>query len=185
MDGSGKDKLKVVPLRPTRPKHHLDPRLEELRKILNEDVEPIRDEDDELSDKNVIKCEKKFRKRFGYGFSWHRRHRVALIRLKHEKDLTDREIILFRHAGALRRTPWGVHLDASGWIALWGAFQLAILGLMIAAIVIGVWPQLATSPIKVLKLIGLLVGLLSICLMIYLTFIKPWIIQRRTERQDK
>lgn len=45
--------------------------------------------DDALSDANVIEDERLFKKRFG--FVWPPARRVALIRLKHERGLTDPE----------------------------------------------------------------------------------------------
>lgn len=171
---------KVVPIRPGQPEVSLDPRLEEIRQLLR-DIEPL---GDELSDDRVIEDEKFFRKRFGIGFDWPRRHRLALIELKRDKDLTDAEIKLFRHTGNLRRTPFGVHLGASRWVALWGGFQLALFGILIVGIVIPLAPLVAGSPIKALKLGGVAVTLVSLCWVIYLFYIAPWRIQRRTERRQ-
>ena len=103
---------KVVPLRPWTPpkaQERLDPRLEELRRILAQ-AKPVAGEH---SDDEVIRDEDRFRRRFGPGFRWNRRDRIGLIALKKRYDLTDPEIKLFQHTGNLRRTPFGVILTAS------------------------------------------------------------------------
>lgn len=173
------EESKVVPIRPNQPRPRLDPRLEEMRHLLR-DIEPL---GDELSGERVIEDEKLFRKRFGIGFDWPRRHRQALIELKHDKDLTDAEIKLFRHTGNLRRTPFGVHLGASRWVALWGGLQLALFGTLLVGVVIPLAPLVAGSPIKALKLGGVAITLVSLCWVIYLFYIAPWRIQRRTEQR--
>lgn len=172
----------MVPLKPEiRPT--LDPRLEELRRILQE-AEPVPG-NDAMSDERVIEDGHAFRQRFGYGFDWPRRHREALIQLKHEKKLTDAEIKLFRRTGNLLRTPLGIKLAATRGVALAGAAQLAM---WIAVIVVLItasllsWGTPTFKPYKAIVLFGLL---LVLCYGIYWLHLKPWFIQRRVEQADK
>lgn len=187
MDDDHRLDQKVVLLRSAPPKPRLPPRLEEMRQILKEaETEPEVTSalvDDDLSDERVIANEGKFRKRFGPGFTWNSFHRKALIELKHEKDLTDPEIRLFHWSGNLRRTPFGVTLAASGWIALWGGVLLTPFLMLFLALLIAAWPNLHGATLVALQaVIGLsLLGVL--CYAIYWFHIEPWRIQRRAERQ--
>jgi len=171
---------KVTPIRRKESgKPPLDDALEELRRLLQE-TEPL---DDELSDNEVIRDEKKFRRRFGPGFDWSKRDRIALIALKHEKDLTDAEIKLFRHTGNLTRGPFGIRLAATRWTAWFGWLQLAYFGVLLLALLAGLNASMLRSPSKALGVTVLVLGLLGFCITIYLIYIQPWIIQKRTERR--
>jgi hypothetical protein len=174
----GRD-AKIVLLRPATSPPPLDPRLEELRNILSQ-AQPI---DSEFSDDEVIQDEDKFRRRFGPGFRWNRRHREALMRLKRHYDLTDPEIKLFQHTGNLRRTPFGVQLAASPWIALWGGVQLAVFGLLFLALLFATLPNLVGAPSKAAKPLLGLGGLLLFCYNLYWFYIKPWRLQRQLDRE--
>ncbi|MCX7071462.1 MAG: hypothetical protein NTW01_10800 [Gammaproteobacteria bacterium] len=170
----------VVPLRPEKPPkatEQLDPRLEELRRILAQS-EPA---DGEYSDVEVIRNEDKFRRRFGPGFRWNRRDRIGLIELKKRYDLTDAEIKLFQHTGNLRRTPFGVMLTASPWIALWGSVQIAVFGILFLALLLAAWPNLFTTPTKAIKLTLALLVLLGFCVALHWLYVKPWLLRRRKE----
>ena len=171
----------VVPLRPEKsdPPQRLDPRLEEMRRILAQS-EPL---DGTYSDEEVIADEGKFRKRFGPGFRWNRRDRIGLIALKKRYDLTDPEIKLFQHTGNLRRTPFGVQLSASPWIALWGGVQLAVFSLFFLALMFAALPNLGAAPSKAVKPLLGLGGLLLFCYLLYWFYIKPWRLQRRLDRE--
>lgn len=176
-------------MRPEPPKPRLPPRLEEMRQILKEaeaepEVKPP-PEDDELSDERVIASEKKFRKRFGPGFTWNTFHRKALIKLKHEKDLTDPEIRLFHWSGNLRRTPFGVTLSASIWVALWGGVALTPFVLLFLALLIAAWPNLHGATLFALRAVIALSVLGAFCYGIYWFHIEPWRVQRRVERQQR
>jgi len=168
---------KVVRLHPPRQRPPLDPRLEEIRQLLQE-ATPL---DDDLSDEVVIRDNESFRRRFGPGFDWPRFQREALIRLIHEKDLTDSEVKLFRHTGNLIRTPFGVYLGAKRWMAVIGVFQITLFASIFAVTLGVVWPYLFALTDKALKGWVLIAGLAALCYALYLTFILPWTIQRRTE----
>lgn len=175
-----KPATKVTPIRrKVSDKPPLDDALEELRRLLQE-TEPL---DDELSDDEVIRDEKKFRRRFGPGFDWPKRDRIALIALKHEKDLTDAEIKLFRHTGNLTRGPFGIRLAATRWAAWFGWLQLAYFGALLLALLAGLNATMLRSPSRALGAAVLILGLLGFCITIYLMYIQPWIIQKRTERK--
>lgn len=170
---------KVVPLHPkaTAP---LDPRLEELRRILSQS-EPA---DSEYSDDEAIRDEDKFRRRFGPGFRWNRRDRIGLIELKKRYDLTDPEIKLFQHTGNLRRSPFGVMLTASPWIALWGGVQIAVFGVLFLALLLAAWPNLLAAPERAIKPALALLALLGFCFALHWLYVKPWLLRRRKERES-
>jgi hypothetical protein len=164
-------------------KRSLSPRLQELREILaNADPHPEA-ATQVPSDQEVIDDEHAFRRRFGLGFSWPRIHREALIKLKREFDLTDREIRLFRHTGNLKRTPTGVYLDANRWVAAWGWAQLAFFGSLLVVLALVTWPNLVSANPHAWKAVGSMVGIALFCWLIYLTFVKPWTIRRRFAAQ--
>ncbi|SEP72942.1 hypothetical protein SAMN04488038_101311 [Solimonas aquatica] len=173
---------KVVPLRPWTPpkaQERLDPRLEELRRILAQ-AKPVAGEH---SDDEVIRDEDRFRRRFGPGFRWNRRDRIGLIALKKRYDLTDPEIKLFQHTGNLRRTPFGVILTASPWVALWGSAQIAVFGFLFLVLLLAAWPKLVTAPAAAIKPALALLGLLAFCVGLYWLYVKPWLLRRRKERE--
>lgn len=175
-------RCKVVPLRPDkseRASERLDPRLEEMRRILAQS-DPV---DGSYSDEEVIDDEGKFRKRFGPGFRWNRRDRLGLIALKQRYDLTDPEIQLFHYTGNLQRSMFGVRLRASPWVALWGGVQIAVFGAMFLALLLVAWPNFVSAPAKAVKPALGLVGLLTFCWALYWLYVKPWLLRRRKERE--
>jgi hypothetical protein len=174
-----KPNTNVTPIRRQSSKPPLEAPLEELRQLLRE-TEPL---DDDLSDEDVIRDEKKFRRRFGLGFDWPKRDRIQLISLKHEKDMTDAEIKLFRHSGNLTRGPFGIRLSATRWGAWFGGIQLAYFGTLLLALLAGLNTSMLRSPSRAFGVAVLVLGLLGFCITIYLMYIKPWIIQKRTERK--
>jgi hypothetical protein len=173
---------KVVPLRSEKPSKlqgSLDPRLEEFRRILAQS-EPV---DGEYSDDEVIRDEDRFRRRFGLGFRWNHRDRIGLIELKKRYDLTDPEIKLFQHTGNLRRTPFGVKLTASPWIAAWGSVQIAIFVFLILVLLLAAWPNLIVAPARAIKPVLALLSLLIFCVGLYWLYVKPWLLRRRKEKE--
>lgn len=175
----------VVPLRPdplAKSPERLNSRLEEMRHILAQS-EPY--DKTSYSDDEVIDDERKFRKRFGPGFSWNQRDRIGLIDLKRRYDLTDPEIRLFEHTGNLKRTVFGVFITANPWIALLGGVEIAYFGLLLIALLIAVWSILETSPAKAIKLVLAVFVLVGFCVALYWVFMKPWFLQRRKERERR
>lgn len=175
---------KVVPLRPDQqspPPERLDPRLEEMRRILAES-KPL---DSIYSDDEVIADEGKFRKRFGPGFRWNRRDRIGLIALKKRYDLTDPEIQLFQHTGNLHRSVFGVRLTASPWIALWGGVQITVFGFLFLALLLAAWPNLVTAPATAIKPMLALLVLFAFCCGLYWMYVKPWLVRRQKERERR
>ncbi|PZP91207.1 MAG: hypothetical protein DI587_36140 [Variovorax paradoxus] len=183
-EDSAGTRSKVVALRLDQqlpPPERLDPRLEEMRRILAES-KPL---DSLYSDDEVIADEGKFRKRFGPGFRWNRRDRIGLIALKNRYDLTDPEIQLFQHTGNLHRSVFGVRLTASPWIALWGGVQIMVFGLLFLVLLLAAWPNLVTAPTKAIKPVLALLGLLTFCCGLYWMYVKPWLLHRRKERERR
>lgn len=179
----GDAQSKVVRLRPdkpVRPPERLDPRLDELRRLLAQS-EPI---SGPYSDEEVIDDEDKFRKRFGPGFRWSRRDRTGLIALKTRYDLTDSEIKLFHYTGNLHRSVFGVRLTTSSWIAIGGGVHLAILGPMLLLLLAGTMLDWRAETSIVLSRLMAILGLSTICYGIYWLYVKPWRIQRRKEREQ-
>lgn len=179
-ESDSKTRSKVVPLCPTKtesPPARLDPRLDEMRRILAQ-AEPL---DGAYSDDEVIADEGKFRKRFGPGFHWNRRDRIGLITLKKRYDLTDPEIKLFHYTGNLHRSVFGVRLTASPWIALWGCVQITVFGLLFLALLLAAWPNLVSRPAKAMKPVLALLALFAFCCALYWLYVKPWLLRRRKE----
>ena len=176
---------KVVPLRPDVPaaKQPSTPpdRVEEMRQILRE-AEPA-PPDDDLSDARVIEDERRFKKRFG--FVWPPAQRAALIRLKHERGLTDPEIRLLRWSGVLKRTPTGVTLASAVWAALWGGVILGYLALLTLAVLIATVPSILGGAPITARSVGVL-GLLGVFgYLIWWLHIEPWRIERRTRPTER
>ncbi|TAM22865.1 MAG: hypothetical protein EPN60_16275 [Nevskiaceae bacterium] len=147
-----------------------------MRQILRE-AEPALP-DDELSDARVIEDERRFKKRFG--FVWPPAQRAALIRLKHERGLTDPEIRLLRWSGVLRRTPTGVTLTSAVWLALWGSVILGYLALVTLAVLVATVPSIVGgAPISV-RYVGAWVLMGVFGYLIWWFHIEPWRIERRT-----
>ncbi|MBS0437639.1 MAG: hypothetical protein JSR75_22575 [Proteobacteria bacterium] len=170
---------KVIPIRPGLVHSPPNKGLEEIRQILRDsDVAPA---GDELSDAAVISDETKFRRRFGRSFDWGRRDREALIRFKHQQDLTDRQIRLFWCTDNLRRTAQGFSLAASPWIALWACFQLLYVGTLLATVFLGGWENLFFAPLRFLPAWLMLFGLVFFSTALYWSQIKPWLVQRQLQ----
>ena len=136
---------------------------------------------DRLAPGRLIEDERAFRRRFGYGFNWPRRHREALIQLKHEMDLTDAEIKLFRHTGNLRRTAFGVQLNASGWMAAFGWVQITLFSVLFGIPIMLACVSFTGSPNQALRIGLVSTGLVGLCFGIYLVYVQPWVIQRRAK----
>lgn len=130
-------------------------------------------------DRQVVADEYEFRVRFG--FERPRRDRKHLIELKHALDLTDREIRLLQRAGALSFKPEGVRLNASRWMAVYGRFMIATLGLLGLQVCHLLSRQNAVTLLLIAKLVGLAVTLVSMVWFIQRIYIRPWLIQRRTQ----
>ncbi|MEL0028196.1 MAG: hypothetical protein VW625_05975 [Perlucidibaca sp.] len=170
--------VRALPTRPPRAK--LDPRLEELRSILqaSEPAEVPADSDAALINDGYL-----FQKRFGPGFNWPRRHRMALLKLIQQTGLSDREVRLFRHTGNLRRTPRSVELAATGGMALIGASQIGFWGgfaLMLAIALALDFGSSSRLPLRVVAAVAVLSGA---SYLLYICSIKPWITQRRIEQR--
>ena len=170
---------KVVPLRPANDRKKLPPKLEEIRKLLGESTPAGAVPTDE----EAIRDPAAFRRRFGPGFDWSRRHRESLILLMHDKGLTDNEVKLFRHTGNLHRTAFSVRLSVNPWVTLWGGSNFAFFTFVLGLLLIVLWPQISTLSVQALKGWGLLAGLGLLCAGLYVAFILPWLIERRTEKE--
>lgn len=129
-------------------------------------------------DRATVEREDLFLRR--YGIDWPRRYREALIRLKHEWDLTDREIKLLYHAGCLKRNAQGVRFVASRWTAFAGWVLIACLSPTIMLFVAGVATHVPTTLPRGLVTIGVAGWLLILVWMGYAFYIKPWRIHERS-----
>ncbi len=157
-----------------------DSRLDEIRKIMSE-AEPLSIPD--LSrgagdDVEVIESELAFIRRFG--FDWPRRQRELLIRLKQERDLTDREIRLLYLTGDLRYGPLGVRLGGNRWLAAWGWTQIAVVLALSAILFWAAWPVATLPSGNKVRVFAALAGLVGLAYALYLTLVRPWHIRQRT-----
>lgn len=165
---------RVIPLKTHNSPSHIYFE-EEIRRLVSD---PDSFESFPPSDKIFIECEEKFLERFGPGFSWNKKHRLALIKLKHKFDLTDPEIRLLHYTGNLKRTSEEVFMDASGFVAAIGAIQLALIAGIYGICLMLLFFNLS-GPVMMLKWCGLLLAVVSFCYLVNWTYIKPWRVQRR------
>jgi hypothetical protein len=175
--GDSRD-TKVVPMTRFRSSPAED-RLEEIRQLFRE-AEPLEPDslDEALqADRKAVNDEKEFIRRFG--FDWPLRDRQELIRLKQQRRLTDREIRLFYLTGNLSRGPLGVRLSARLWVAAWGWVQIGVFLSLFGALLLVASQNLPQAPEKLLRIGGFLAFQLGLVWALYLTFVKPWRIQRR------
>lgn len=134
-------------------------------------------------DLQVVADEHAFRARFG--FERPRLDRKHLIELKHALDLTDREIRLLQRAGALSFKPGGVRLSASRWVAVYGRVMIATLGLLGLQTCHLASRQNAVTFSLVAKLVGLAVAFAGMGWFIQSIYIRPWLIQKRTQMYQR
>jgi|GEM_PF-5855282 len=128
-------------------------------------------------DRATVEREDLFERRFG--FAWPHRYRKELLRLKHERELTDREVKLLHTTGNLHRHRTGVRLSSNGFIALMGCLFIAAMTVMFLMLALRVtmtlsltWPQVAGVVVFSLFLLG--VSWAS-----HQFYIQPWRIVRR------
>ncbi|WHZ20653.1 MAG: hypothetical protein OJF55_002802 [Rhodanobacteraceae bacterium] len=156
----------------------------EMRGLLGEaEDEGADDNATKALDRAAIDDERVFIRRFW--FDWPRRDRVAVIALKHQCDLTDREIRLLRWTGNLRRRNGVVTLASARWAAVFGRC-LAIL--MFFEFGVAVLSQMASihqrlSPAQFGKLYGVTAFVLAMLWLVHLGYIKPWVIEQRVMRE--
>jgi len=129
-------------------------------------------------DRATVEREDLFLRR--YGFDWPRRYREALIRLKHERDLTDREIKLLYRAGCLKRNAQGVRFVASRWNAFAGWVLIACLSPTIILFVLGVATHVPTTLMRGLAAFVVAAWLLILVWLGYTFYIRPWRIHVRS-----
>ncbi len=156
----------------------------EMREILGEADSESRTRAPRGPDRHAIDDERVFIHRFG--FDWPRCDRIAVIALKHQFDLTGREIRLLRWTGNLKRKNGVVTLASTRWAALFGRGLALVVWLEFIAIML---LQIATmhhaiSALQALKLYGATATVLVVLWLIHLGYIKPWIIQQRVMRRD-
>ena len=99
-------------------------------------------------DQLAICDEQAFRRRFG--FTVNRLQREQIITLKHEADLTDKEIKILRSSGSLVFQNGKLSVMAPTLIAIWGYIQMVMLFLMMVLSVLAAvsaqkssWPGIA------------------------------------------
>ena len=154
-------------------------RLEELRQIWRE-AEPILEPSElERLDAEAIKDRRVFKRRFGYDWPL-RFHREALVKLRQERDWTDKEVWLFLLSGTLRRGPLGVKPAASVWTAAFGVVLVSLM-LVFATLLAGLF--IAHSAALTLNAAtrgaGAVLLYLGLGWLLYQFYVRPWRIQRR------
>ena len=129
-------------------------------------------------DRATVEREDLFLRRFG--FDWPHRYREALIRLKHERELSDREIKLLFRAGCLKRSADDVRFEANRWLAVTGWILIACLSPTIMLFVSMIAMHAPTTFSRGLAAIGVAGWLLILVWMGYAFYIKPWRIHERS-----
>lgn len=130
-------------------------------------------------DQDAIDDERVFIRRFG--FDWPRSDRIGVIALKRRLDLTDREIRLLKWTCNLRRSHGVVTLASARWAAFFGrclaTFALFEFGVVVLLELAAA--HHALSALQVAKLYGLTAFVLAMVWLVYLGYIKPWVIEQR------
>lgn len=129
-------------------------------------------------DRATVEREDLFLRRFG--FDWPHRYREALIRLKHERELSDREIRLLFRAGCLKRSADDIRFEADRWVAVMGWMLIACLSPTIVLYASMVSTHVPTTLSSGLASIGVAGFLLILVWMGYTFYIKPWRIHARS-----
>lgn len=156
----------------------------EMREILGEaEPDDISCPDNLTRDHNAIDDERVFIHRFG--FDWPRSDRIGLIALKHRLDLTDREIRLLKRTGNLKRRQGMVTLRSTRWAAIFGrclaTFALFEFGTVMLLELLTI--HHALSGLQVAKLYGMTAFVLAMVWLVYLGYIKPWVIEQRVMKK--
>ena len=153
----------------------------EVRHILDS-LEPLDDEPKGTAlDDATVESEALFIRRFG--FDWPRFHRMLLLRLKQQRDLTDREIRTLYRNSTLRRLPGAVSLQARRWFPWVGYFTILAMFLPIAQLFVAIiicHPQ----SLKLLTAVGFF-GFSYLCISIaaWMFYVAPWRVWCRNEAE--
>lgn len=128
-------------------------------------------------DHAAVEREDVFRRRFG--FTWPLPYRQALIHLKHQRKLSDREIWWLYKSGSLSKKENGVRFAASRFMAIVGCVVIATLMLQHALVLL----RVASVPVLTWKqsivAFMLMAGIFVVQGGAYRVFVKPWRIYRR------
>lgn len=135
-------------------------------------------------DQDAIDDERAFIRRFG--FDWPRRDRIGVIALKRRLDLTDREIRLLKWTCNLRRSHGVVTLASTRWAAIFGRClaTFALLELGIVTLLELAATHHALSALQIAKLYGVTAFVLAMVWLVYLGYIKPWVIEQRVMKKS-
>lgn len=106
---------------------------------------------------------------------------MALIRLKHERDLTDREIKLLYRTGSLKRDAGIVHFLGSQTMAMAGGLQIAVIFMIFSLLILGVLAQQPLTLRQVVVSVGIAAFLAALEWTLYRIYITPWRIYVRTQ----
>ena len=133
-------------------------------------------------DQLAICDEQAFRRRFG--FAVNRLQREQIITLKHEADLTDKEIKILRSSGSLVFQKGKLTVMAPTLIAIWGYIQILMLLLMM---VLSVLATVSAQKMSWTSVAGIVV--LNVILLFGMTvsndvFIWPQRIRKRVQRDQ-
>lgn len=129
-------------------------------------------------DAKAIESESAFKARFGFDAPRHRRQQT--LALKHDADLTDREIRLLQRFRCLAFTGKAAEISAPVYLAMWGYLQIgavAILMLCTFAVALG-----STQPAHIVaaKLAGAEGLMLGFAVAIAYQFVWPYKLLKRT-----
>jgi hypothetical protein len=154
-------------------------RIEEIRRIFHE-APPVQEPSaQERLDTEAVQDRAVFKRRFGHDWPL-RHHREALVRLRRERDWTDKEVWLFLLSGSLRRGPFGVQPAASAWTAAFGVVLVFVM-LVFTACVAGffVVHGAALDVNTAARGGGVMLLYLGFGWLLYQLYVRPWRIQRR------
>jgi len=158
-----------------------DARWQEFVQVVREALVTAQDDPLDERDRRAIADEQVFKARFG--FVRPRRDRAYLLRLKHNADLTDAEIIALKHAGALSFRRDGVHLLADRWLAAYGWLVLGFLGLMESLAWTATLQRSAVPLVLLLKLVSLTLVFSGLGWIAHQIHVRPWHIAKRVRQR--
>ncbi|MGH8041092.1 MAG: hypothetical protein ACREPN_03495 [Rudaea sp.] len=154
-------------------------RLAELQQIWRE-AEPILEPCElERLDAEAITDRRVFKRRFGYDWPL-RFHREALVKLRQQRDWTDKEVWLFLLSGTLRRGTFGVKPAASAWTAAFGVVLVSVM-LVFTTFVGGFFVAHGEALTLNMAARGgaAMLLYLGVGWVLYQLYVRPWRIQRR------
>lgn len=175
----------VLSPRAGKPMTQPDASIEQLRRVIHDELQGVDVEPFSQEDQRVVDDESAFIARFG--FDWPRRFRRDLIHFKHRVDVTDKEIrLLQKTRNFLLHPDRGLELCAKRWMWVWGWTQVYVLGIVLGLPLLHVIKHAFLSTFQYVAWLIILVVWLSLSRAVFLFYVRPWQIQQRvtTERPE-